>query len=94
MLIFFHIRFVSSRTICRPSWSICKPLSPPVASDDMLICQIYHVPKKTAGKLGSDDLKTKRADNFFNNLSTDQYQNITAEFRVKGDLHRQCHFKY
>ena len=35
----------------------------------------------------SDDLKTKRADNFLDNLSTDQYQNITAEFRVKGDLH-------
>ena len=52
-------------------------------NENILIYQVHHVAKKT-DKLGSDDLKTKWADDFLNSLATDEFQNITAEFWTKG----------
>ena len=58
-----------------------------VDNDNILICQVHHVAKKTTDRLGSDDLKPKRADDFLNCLATDEFQNIAAEFWTKGGNH-------
>ena len=57
---------------------------PHVDTDNILICEVHHIAKKTTGRLGSADLKTKRADDFLNSLATDEFQNITAEFWTKS----------
>ena len=58
-----------------------------VDNDNILICQVHHVTKKTTDRLGSDDLKTKRDDDFLNSLATDEFLNITAEFWTKDGNH-------
>ena len=57
-----------------------------VDNDNILMCQKHHVAKKTTERSGSDDLKTKWADNFLNSLATDEFQ-VTAEFWTKGGNH-------
>ena len=58
-----------------------------VDNDNIRICQVHHVAKKTTDRLGSDNIKTKQGDHFLNNLATDEVQNITAEFWTKGANH-------
>ena len=48
---------------------------------------MHHVAKKTIDRLGSNDLKTKRAGDFLNSLATDEFQNITTEFWTKVGNH-------
>lgn len=58
-----------------------------VDSDNILISQVHHVAKKMTDRLGSDDVKTKQADDFLNSLATDEFQNITSEFWTKDGNH-------
>ena len=58
-----------------------------VDNDNILIFQVHHVAKKANDRLGSNDLKTKRAGDFLNSLATDEFQNIRTEFWTKAGNH-------